>query len=221
MTKLKMLLAATTAALTLPGMIAATAATAQATSVAVADPQAAVAGTKAWTAARAQIQTTYKTQIDQATARRAALTTEIQPLVTQFQTAQRAPGATDASLAPQAQAIQAREQAANQELATITAPVQRAQTYALEQLQSHLRDAVQNAARARNVGLLITPEAAMFAQPTADLTSAVTAELDKLVPSVGITPPPGWQPGAQGGAGAGAAPAATRAPATGRRSSGR
>ncbi|WP_174298620.1 OmpH family outer membrane protein, partial [Sphingomonas bacterium] len=181
-------------------------------------PDGAIAGAKAWLAARAQIQTSYKTQIDQATARRAALTAELQPLVTQFQAAQRAPGATDAALAPQAQAIQARENAANQELGTITAPVQRAQAYAIEQLRAKLPDAIQNASRARNISLLISPQAAIFAQPASDITAAVSTELDKLVPSVSITPPPGWQPnqqGQQGGAPAAPAPA----PTSGRRSS--
>ncbi|WP_375381353.1 OmpH family outer membrane protein [uncultured Sphingomonas sp.] len=219
MTKTKLLLAAA-AALALPGTIAATGAVAQVSGVAVADPDGAIAGTKAWTAARAQIQTTYKAQIDQANARRTALSAEIQPLVTQFQTAQRAPGATDASLQPQAQAIQARENAANQELGTITAPVTRAQQYAIEQLRAKLPDAVQNASRARNVSLLLSPQAAIFAQPAADITSSVTAELDKLIPSVSITPPAGWQPGQQGG-GQSAPASAPSAPATGRRSSGR
>lgn len=214
-----MLLAATAAALALPATLAPTAAAAQVAGVAVADPDGAIAGAKAWIAARAQIQATYKAQIDQATARRAALTAELQPLVTQFQAAQRAPGATDATLAPQAQAIQARENAANQELGNITAPVQRAQAYAIEQLRAKLPDAIQNASRARNVSLLISPQAAIFAQPAADITQAVSGELDKLVPSVSITPPAGWQPNQQGQGGA-SAPAAP-APSSGRRSSGR
>jgi hypothetical protein len=75
---------------------------------------------------------------------------------------------------------------------------------------------VQNAVRAKNVSLLVSPQAVLFMQPTADITSAVTAELDKLVPTVSITPPAGWQPGQQGGqqgAAPAAAPAATPAPA--------
>lgn len=220
-----MLLAAPTiviaASLALPAVLAPTAAAAQVAGVAVADPDGAIAGAKAWIAARAQIQTSFKPQIDQATARRAAITAELQPLVTQFQAAQARPGATEASLAPQAQAIQARENAANQELAGITAPVQRAQAYAIEQIRAKLPDAIQNAARARNVSLLISPQAAIFAQPAADITPAVSAELDRLVPSVSTTPPPGWQPNQQGQGQGGAPASAAPAPTSGRRSSGR
>lgn len=207
------------AALAVPGAVVATAATAQVGGIAIADPEAAVANSKAWAAARGQIQTTYKTQIDQANARRTAITTELQPLVTAYQAAAARPGATEASLRPQAQAIQTKEQAANAELQRLTAPASRAQAYALEQISARLPDAVNAAVRAKNVSLLLRPNAAMFAQPTADITATVTAELDRVVPTVGITPPANWQPGQQQAPGAApttAAPATpTRAP-TGR-----
>ncbi len=217
MTKFKHLLLA--AALAAPGAFVATTAVAQVAGVAVADPEAAVANSKAWATARTQIQTTYKAQIDQANARRQAITTELQPLVAAYQKAAAAPGATEASLRTQAQAIQTREQTANAELQRLTAPASRAQAYALEQISAKLPDAVNAAVRAKNVSLLLRPNAALFAQPTVDVTSAITAELDRLVPTVGITPPANWQPGQQGDAPAAAAPAApaanTRAP-TGR-----
>jgi Skp family chaperone for outer membrane proteins len=200
-------------------------ATAQVAGIAVADPEAAVANSKAWQAARTQIQTTYKTQLDQAETRRQAISNELRPLVQAYQTAAAAPNANEAALRPQAQAIQTREQAANQELARLTEPAQRAQAYALEQISNRLNEAVQGAVRARNVQLLVRPNAVLFTQPTADVTAAITAELDRLVPSVTTTPPAGWQPGQQRAAGA-AAPAATPAatPAAqpaGRRNSGR
>ena len=64
--------------------------------------------------------------------------------------------------------------------------------------------------RARNVSMLVRPDAVLFAAPTADVTSAITTELDRLVPTVSVTPPANWQPGQQGGAAA-AAPAAAPA----------
>ncbi|QNE31217.1 OmpH family outer membrane protein [Sphingomonas sp. NBWT7] len=196
MTKIKTMLLA--AALVAPAAIAAGSASAQVSGIAVANPEQAVANSRAWTAARGQIQTQYKTQIDQATARRTAIENELRPLVTAYQTAARAPGASEASLRPQAQAIQTKQQAAQQELGRLTQPAQRAEAYAIEQISAKLNDAVQAAVRARNVTLLLRPEAALFAQPAADVTPAITAELDKLVPSVGITPPANWQPGQQG-----------------------
>jgi len=221
MTTFKTLLLA--AALVAPAAMTATAADAQVSGVAVADAQGAIANSKAWNAARAQIETTYKAQLDQAETRRQAVARELQPLVTAFQTAQRAPGATDASLRPQAQAIQTRETAANQELARLTQPAQRAQQYAIEQIQAKLSDAVTAAVRAKNVSLLLRPEAALFAQPTADITAAITTELDRLVPSVSTAVPANWQPNQQGGQqqqGAAQAPAA-RAPAATRTPQGR
>lgn len=208
MTKLKiMLLAATLAA---PAAFVAGGASAQVSGIAVANPEQAVAASKAWTAARGQIQTTYKTQLDQATTRRNAIQAELQPLVTAYQTASRAPGATEASLRPQAQAIQTKQQAGQAELARLTQPAQRAEGYAIEQISAKLPDAVQAAVRARNVTLLLRPEAALFAQPAADITAAITAELDKTVPTVGITPPANWQPGQQGQQGQAAAPTPPR-----------
>ena len=204
MTKLATLLAA---ALIAPAAIVATPVAAQVNGVAVADPQGAIAGTRAWAAARTQIQATYKAQLDQADARSKAIQAELQPLVTQFQTAQRAPGATNASLAPRYQAIQAKQQAGQAEIARITAPAERAQAYAVEQIQARLGEAVQNVVKQRNVSLLVSPQAVLFLQPAADITAAVTTELDRLVPSVNTNVPATWQPGQTPAAGA--APAAT------------
>ena len=219
MTSFKTLLLA--AALAAPGV-----ASAQVGGIAVADPEAAVANSRAWSAARTQIQTTYKTQIDQANARREAVSAELQPLLAAYQRAAAAPGATEASLRPQAQAIETKQQAANAELGRLTAPAQRAQNYALEQISARLPDAVNAAVRAKNVSLLLRPNAALFANPAADVTAAITAELDRTVPTVSITPPANWQPGQQqqqgAAAPAAAAPAAaTPAPAANRRPTGR
>ncbi|MBB3879705.1 OmpH family outer membrane protein [Sphingomonas pseudosanguinis] len=204
----KLLLAA---ALVAPAATVATSAQAQVNGVAVADPQGAIAGSRAWAAARQQIETTYKTQLDQAETRRTALTRELEPLVQAFQTARSQPNANQTALRTQAEQIETRQQAANQELQRLTQPAVRAQTYAVEQLQARLGEAVQNAVRAKNVSLLVSPQAVLFMQPTADITTAVTAELDKLVPTVSITPPANWQPG-QGGQQA-ATPANAPAPA--------
>lgn len=213
MTIKKLMLAA---AIAVPALLSAAPVMAQAGGVATFDQQAAIANSKAFTAARTQVETQYKTQLDQAEARRRAINTELQPLVTAYQNAAKAPGATEASLRPQATAIQTRETAANQELSRLTAPAQRAQAYAVEQIQAQLPTAVQNAVRARNVTMLVTPQAVIFAQPTADITTAVTAELDRLVPSVSATPPANWQPGQQAAAPTAATTAPATAPARGR-----
>jgi Skp family chaperone for outer membrane proteins len=182
-------------------------AAAQVNGVAVADPQGAIAGTKAWAAARTQIQATYKPQLDQADARSRAIQAELQPLVTQFNTARAAPNANQTALQTQLQSIQSKQQAGQQEIARITAPAERAQAYAVEQIQARLGEAVQTVVRQRNVSLLVNPQAVLFLQPTADITPAITAELDRLVPTVNTNVPANWQPGQQQAA-AGARPAA-------------
>jgi len=131
--------------------------------------------------------------------------------VTAFNTARAAPNANQASLQQQATTIQTREQAAQAEIQRITLPAQRAQAYAIEQISAKLPDAVQAVVRARNVSMLVRPDAVLFAGPTADVTSAITTELDRLVPTVSVTPPANWQPGQQQGASAAAAPAAAPA----------
>lgn len=184
----------------------------QAQTVAVADPQAAVAGSTAFTTARTQIEATYKTQLDQAQARSTAIQGELQPLVTKLQNDQKA-NVAQATLQSEYASIQQRQQAGQQEIARITEPAQRAQAYAVEQIQARLGEAVQNVIKARNISMIVSPQAVLVAQPAADVTSAVTAELNRLVPSVGTTPPAGWQPGQQGAAApaAGARPAAAPA----------
>src|SRR3546814_18628704 len=91
--------------------------------------------------------------------------------------------------------IRQREEAGKQELARLQQPAARAQGYALEQISAHLDKAVQTVVGQKKVSLLLRPEAAFFAQPTVDITPAITTELDRVVPSVSISPPANWQPG--------------------------
>ena len=176
--------------------------------VAIADLDEAVAKSNAYTLAVSQIKVTYKAQIDAADARAKALTAELQPLATAYQAAVKAPkaGQNQASLQAQLAALQAREQAANREVAKISEPVARARAYAQEQILLKLEAAVSSAMTKKRINILLQPQAAIKALPAADLTNDVLAELNATVPNVSITPPAGWQPGQVSGA-AGAAPA--------------
>ncbi len=184
-------------ALTAPAMIGGGAAHAQARGVAVADLEAAIGQSAAYTNANTQIQTTYKAQIDQFTARQNALTAELQPLVAAYNAARSAPNATQQSVQPSAQALQTKQQAVEQELANISQPVRLSRAYVVEQIGAQLDAAVTAAMRARNVDLVLSPGGVVKAQGNADITSAVVTELNRLVPSVQIVPPAGWQPGGQ------------------------
>lgn len=220
MTKFNMLLLA--GALVAPGVIVA-AAPAQAQSVAVLDPDAAVANTNAWKTANAALQTQYKTQIDQYKSRSQQLQAQIAPMLKQFDTnndgklSQDEIQAAQQTKAAQLKQVEAQQQSANAQLSQMIEPYSRARAYALEQIANHEDEAVGNVVKSHHVAVLLRPEATFVADPSADLTSAVTAELDRLITTpVSTTPPAGWQPGQQQ-----AAPAAAAAPSTGNQQQGR
>lgn len=187
----KLLLAS---ALAVPAVVASSPASAQ---VAVVSPEGAIAGTNAWKTAEQQLQTTYKAQIDQARTRSQAIQAELNPMVTAFENARKAPNANEATLRTQLQAIQTKEQAGNAEIQNLTAPYQRAQAYALEQVSKQMAAAVKAAADKKRIQLVLRPNDVLYLTPTANITSDVTTELNALVPSVSIAPPANWQPGQQ------------------------
>jgi Skp family chaperone for outer membrane proteins len=185
---------------------------ASAQAVAVADVQGAVQKSAAFTAAMAQMKTTYAAQITAFETRQKAIQAEITPLVTAFQAAQKA-NSPQATLQTQYNAIQTKQQAAQAELQRLSAPIARAQAYVEEQIGGKLEAALKAAMVARNVQLVVAPQATVSYQPAVDITDAIVAELNKTVPSAGITPPAGWQPGGQGAAPA-TAPATAPKPTT-------
>lgn len=213
MTTFSKLLLAT--AIAIPGVIAA-AAPAAAQSVAVLDPDAAIGNSNAWKTAAQTIQTTYKTQIDQVQARQQALANEIKAAATPLDTnkdgqiSQAELQAAQSSNPNAVKALQTKEQSAQQELQRLSLPFNRAKAYAIEQISSHEDDAVSNVVKQRHITVLLRPEATFVADPSADVTSAVTAEVDRLITApVSVTPPANWQPGQQQAAApAAAAPAA-------------
>jgi Skp family chaperone for outer membrane proteins len=174
---------------------------ASAQTVGVADLQEAVRKTTAFTTATAQMKTTYGAQITAYESRAKALQTVMQPMVTAFQTAQRAPNANQQALQAQYAALQQRQQAAQAELQRLSLPIARAQAYVEEQITGadggKLSTALKTTMTARGVQVVLQPQAAISFQPTADLTDAIAAELNKLTPSANITPPANWAPGGQ------------------------
>lgn len=183
--------------------------------IAVVDLQRAVGTSAAYTAARGQIQTTYKSTIDSLNTRKTAIDAELKQKSDALQSGlQAAGGKSTPALQTQYEDLQKRGQEAQGELQRMAQPVALANAYVEEQITAKLSDALKAAMTKNKVDLVLNPDATVSYQPTVDLTSAVVAELNTLVPSVGITPPAGWQPGGQQGqqgaaaAPAGAAPAA-------------
>ena len=185
------------AGLALSTAIASAPAIAQVNSLGVANLDAAVQRSTAWTTAMTQMQTTYKATIDQLNARQTALRNELQPLATKLENDAKAPNPNQQALQQQYNTLQQRQNAAQQELARIGQPIARARAYVEEQIVAKLDDALRAAMTRKNVALVVRPEAALSYQPAADITADVTTELNRLVPSVSITPPANWQPGGQ------------------------
>ncbi len=176
--------------------------------VAVADAPTAIEQSTTYKNALRQIQTTYAAQIQQANTREQALVAEIQPLATAYNNAVNAKPQVPATINAAAQALQTKQQAAQRELATIRRPLELAGAYVQSQLTPRLEEATKNVMRSKKVDLILSAQATTYFEPYVDISSDIGAELSRLVPTVSVTPPAGWQPGQQQ-----QAPAAAPAPA--------
>lgn len=177
---------------------------------------AAVANSNAYKAAETQRPVTYKPQLDAAETRRAAIAAQLQPLVAKYNADQQA-NANNPSLAGQRTTIQQITQAGQQELQDMLAPIALSRAYVTEQIEDKLNTAVQNAAKRKNIQLILDPTqgAVVYADATYNITQDVLNELNTLLPSAQLVPPQGWLPreireqqAAQAAAQAGQAPAA-------------
>ena len=186
--------------------------------VATANVDGAIQGTTAFTTAVTQIQTSYAPQIQARATRAQALQTELQTLGATAQAEQNRQPQNATALAAAVNAYRTREQSAQAELQQLSAPIDLAVTYVREQITLKLQDAVNAATTARRVDMLVNSDAVFWNNANADLTQAITAELNRLVPSVQAIPPAGYQPGmllrAQAQAAAPAVPAAPAAAPT-------
>lgn len=198
-------------AMTAPALISAPAFAQSRTGIAMANYEAAVAKSQAYTVALTQMQTTYKADIDAVNARATALQAEIKPLVDAYNAAVQQPGATQTTVQPQAQALQAKQQSGQQELARLRQRITRATAYVEEQVAGQLEAAIKAAMKTKNVDMVLSPQSVVAREPYVDITDDIVVELNKLVPSAAITPPADWQPG-QANRQQQAAPAATAQP---------
>ncbi|WP_033075378.1 OmpH family outer membrane protein [Sphingopyxis sp. MWB1] len=168
---------------------------AQAKSVAVADVRAAAARSNAFTTASQQIETTYKAQIDQQQSRGQTLQAEINVLIAKYQEEAKKSPQNQAALQAAAKAVQDKRQAAANELGQIGAPVELAVAYVEDQISVRMNEAIKAAMTARKVDLLLNPDAVLARENNVDITDAVVAELNRILPNVSIAVPAGYQPG--------------------------
>ncbi|MBW8754315.1 MAG: OmpH family outer membrane protein [Sphingomonadales bacterium] len=163
--------------------------------LAIADLDGVVANSNAYKTAQSQRPVTYKPQLDQAEARRRAITAQIQPLVDKFNKDRAAPGANQAALQQQYQQIQQIQQAGEQELRQILQPVGYSEAYVQEQIAEKLDQAVKSAMAKKKISLLLSPQAVTaFNNNGYNLSQDIITELNTLIPSAQLVPPQGWEP---------------------------
>jgi Skp family chaperone for outer membrane proteins len=163
--------------------------------LAVADLEGAVANSNAFKTAASQRPVTYKAQIDQATARRNAISAQLQPLYDKLKRDSEAATPNQAALQTQYQQIQQIENAGQQELQRIVAPAAASEAYVQEQIEDKLDQAVKNAMNAKKISLLLNPQAILAVNNQAyNLTTDITAQLNTMIPAAQLVPPQGWEP---------------------------
>lgn len=161
--------------------------------IGVANLNAAVAGSNAFQVAGQQRQTTYKATYDAAQARATQIETELKGLIDKFN-ADKAAKKPDTVLQQSAVAYQQRQERGKDEIRQIMMPVMLSEAYVEEQITDKLDQAVQAAMAKRGVSLLLQPDTVIARANGYEMTPAIVAELNTLIPSANLVPPQGWVP---------------------------
>ncbi len=173
-------------------------ATAQVAGIATAETSVAIARTKALGTAYQQIGAQYAAVVQQMQTKRQ----EINNINVQLDT-NKDKELTQAELDA---AIKAKNPLLTQldekqkEINTLQEPIILAQLYAVEQIAVKYEAAQQPVVAAKKISVILAPDAFVWAPEAVDVTSAITAELDKAIPAASITPPAGYRPSRQIGA---------------------
>ncbi|WP_010186716.1 OmpH family outer membrane protein [Sphingomonas sp. PAMC 26605] len=187
----------------LPALAMANSAQAQANGVAISDPETVILTAKALDAANQSISTTYKAQLDQASARQQALQAEMATLGAPLDTnkdkriSDEEIAAAQAARNPILAKMEAAQKAAQAESARLSAPATRAQAWAIEQISQKYSAAVKSVVDSKKISLLLSANSVQYSAPAVDVTDAIKAALDAATPNVSITPPANWQPSQQ------------------------
>ena len=174
---------------------AAVPATAQVAGIATSDTSVAIARSKALGTAYQQIGTQYTAVAQQMQTKRQ----EINTLNAQLDTNKdKELTQVELDVAIKAKSpVLAQIDAKQKEINTLQDPIILAQLFAVEQIAMKYEAAQQAVITAKRINVILAPDAFVWAPESVDVTAAITAELDKAVPSVPITPPAGWRPSRQ------------------------
>jgi Skp family chaperone for outer membrane proteins len=173
---------------------------AQVSGIAYANPTSVVASSKAFGAANQQISTTYKAAFDQMQQRRQALDTELKPLVAQLdankdgKVSDEEAKAAQTAKNPAIDRIRTAQTNAQNDMARLSNPAARAELFAIESVLRQYEAAQLRVVNARKISVVLSPEVFMYAPDSANISQAITAEIDKVAPTVSIQPPADWQP---------------------------
>lgn len=185
------------------GLAIAGSAQAQVAGIAIADPETVILTAKALDAANATIATTYKAQLDQATARAQALQAQLNTLYAPLdlnkdkQLSDDEIAKAQAAKSPALAQIETAQRTGQADVARLRGPATLAQAYAIEQISQKYAAAMQSVVASKKLSLLLSAGTVQFSAPAVDVTDAIKAELDRANPTVTITPPAGWQPSQQ------------------------
>lgn len=160
----------------------------------VANIDAIVASSEAFKASQRQRLLVYRSQIDAGTARSQAINLEIKPLQDTFNRDRQTPGTSLASLQEQAQVIQTKLQNGQQEVNKLLEPLTLSDAYVNEQIRDKLDPAIKTAMAKSRVSIVFTPNDVIGFNNAYNLSPAILAELNALIPALDIRPPAGWQP---------------------------
>lgn len=83
------------------------------------------------------------------------------------------------------------------EILALQEPIAKAKMYVVSQIIGKYAAAQQSVVTAKKISMLLAPDAFIWMQPTMDVTAAITAELDKALPTAATTVPAGWNPDQQ------------------------
>ncbi len=169
---------------------------AQVSGIATANTPVAIARAKALGTAYGQINTQYKSYLDQITQKQTEVEGLQQQLYTQFdangdkQIDSAELAKIDASNNPLKDQIRSK----GKEIQDLRDPIIKAQMYVVGEIAKRYGEAQTAVVQAKNINMILAPDAFLWAQPTVDITPAITTELDRVVPTVSYTPPADWQP---------------------------
>jgi Skp family chaperone for outer membrane proteins len=182
----------TLAAALLSGAMLALPAQAQVSGIATMDSTGAIMQTKAFGAAYQQIGSTFASNAQLMQAKRkemndinAQLDANKDKTLTQEE--------LDAAIKAKNPLIGQLE-AKEKEIGQLQDPIIKAQAFAVESIADKFAQAQQQVVAQKKISIILSPDAFIWAPDAVDVTTAITAALDVIAPTVSTTPPANWQP---------------------------